>query len=175
MASEDSGRLEAARGYTEPSADSLLPRRPICVAEHLIPFLPGNPVTPSASKDAIGPISAASYGSASISSISWAFIKMLGADGLKLSSKVALLNANYAMNRLKDHYRVRFVNKNNRCAHEFLIDLAEFDDKAGLKVMDIAKRLQDFGIHPPTCSWPISTAMLVSRPLAFACLPTFHI
>ncbi|BGP32310.1 glycine decarboxylase subunit P [Rhodotorula toruloides] len=134
---------------------------PICVAEHLIPFLPGNPVVPSASKDAIGPISAAPYGSASILSISWAFIKMLGADGLKLSSKLALLNANYAMNRLKDHYRVRFVNKNGRCAHEFLIDLAVFDDKAGLKVMDIAKRLQDFGIHPPTCSWPISTAMLI--------------
>ncbi|BGO99861.1 glycine decarboxylase subunit P [Rhodotorula toruloides] len=134
---------------------------PICVAEHLIPFLPGNPVVPSASKDAIGPISAAPFGSASILSISWAFIKMLGADGLKLSSKLALLNANYAMNRLKDHYRVKFVNKNGRCAHEFLIDLAEFDDKAGLKVMDIAKRLQDFGIHPPTCSWPISTAMLI--------------
>ena len=134
---------------------------PICVAEHLIPFLPGHPVVPTGGEHAIGPISAAPYGSASILSISWAYIKMLGAEGLKHATKLALLNANYAMDRLKDHYRVKFVNDKNRCAHEFIIDLAEFDDKAGLKVMDIAKRLQDYGIHPPTCSWPISTAMLI--------------
>ncbi|POY74536.1 putative Glycine dehydrogenase (aminomethyl-transferring) [Rhodotorula taiwanensis] len=134
---------------------------PICVAEHLIPFLPGHPVVATGGDNAIGPISAAPYGSASILSISWAYIKMLGASGLKHATKLALLNANYAMDRLKDHYRVKFVNDKNRCAHEFIIDLAEFDEKAGLKVMDVAKRLQDFGIHPPTCSWPISTAMLI--------------
>ncbi|GAA6042118.1 hypothetical protein JCM8097_003116 [Rhodosporidiobolus ruineniae] len=134
---------------------------PICVAEHLIPFLPGHPVVPTGGDKAIGPISAAPFGSASILSISWAYIKMLGAEGLKYSTKVALLNANYAMDRLKDHYPVKFVNENGRCAHEFLIDLAEFDEKAGIKVMDVAKRLQDYGIHPPTCSWPISTAMLI--------------
>ncbi|GAA6001322.1 hypothetical protein JCM10207_006608 [Rhodosporidiobolus poonsookiae] len=134
---------------------------PICVAEHLIPFLPGHPVVPTGGTEAIGPISAAPYGSASILSISWAYIKMLGAEGLKHSTRVALLNANYAMDRLKEHYQVKFVNENGRCAHEFLIDLAEFDDKAGIKVMDVAKRLQDYGIHPPTCSWPISTAMLI--------------
>ena len=88
---------------------------------------------------------------------------MLGGNGLVHSSKLALLNANYMMNRLKDHYRVKFVNEHDRCAHEFIIDLAEFDEKAGLKVMDFAKRLQDFGIHPPTCSWPLNTAMLVSH------------
>ncbi|GAA5958358.1 hypothetical protein JCM21900_000886 [Sporobolomyces salmonicolor] len=134
---------------------------PICVAEHLIPFLPGHPVVPTGGSDAIGPISAAPFGSASILSISWAYIKMLGASGLKYATKVALLNANYAMARLQDHYRVKFVNEKGRCAHEFIIDLAEFEDKAGLKVMDIAKRLQDYGIHPPTCSWPLSTAMLI--------------
>ncbi|BGP08307.1 glycine decarboxylase subunit P [Rhodotorula toruloides] len=159
--SADAIHLNLHKSFSIPHGGGGPGMGPICVAEHLIPFLPGNPVVPSASKDAIGPISAAPFGSASILSISWAYIKMLGADGLKLSTKLALLNANYAMNRLKDHYRVRFVNKNGRCAHEFLIDLAEFDDKAGLKVMDIAKRLQDFGIHPPTCSWPISTAMLI--------------
>ncbi|GAA6064721.1 hypothetical protein JCM10212_005844 [Sporobolomyces blumeae] len=134
---------------------------PICVADHLIPFLPGHPVIPTGGNEAIGPISASPYGSASILSISWAYIKMLGASGLKHSTKVALLNANYAMARLQDHYRVKFVNEKGRCAHEFIIDLAEFEDSAGLKVMDIAKRLQDYGIHPPTCSWPLSTAMLI--------------
>jgi len=90
-----------------------------------------------------------------------AYIKMLGASGLKFATQVALLNANYAMVRLQDHYRVKFVNDKDRCAHEFIIDLAEFEESAGLKVMDIAKRLQDYGVHPPTCSWPLSTAMLV--------------
>ncbi|GAA5874512.1 hypothetical protein JCM16303_002885 [Sporobolomyces ruberrimus] len=134
---------------------------PICVAEHLIPFLPGHPVIPTGGSCAIGPISASPYGSASILSISWAYIKMLGASGLKYATQVALLNANYAMARLQDHYRVKFVNDKGRCAHEFIIDLAEFEESAGLKVMDVAKRLQDYGIHPPTCSWPLSTAMLI--------------
>ncbi|KAM0753184.1 glycine dehydrogenase [Meredithblackwellia eburnea MCA 4105] len=134
---------------------------PICCADHLKPFLPGHPVIGTGGSEAIGPISAAPFGSASILSISWAYIKMLGAEGLKHSSKVAMLSANYAMSRLKDHYRVKFVNENDKCAHEFIIDLAEFDDTAGLKVMDFAKRLQDFGIHPPTCSWPLNTAMLI--------------
>ena len=86
---------------------------------------------------------------------------MLGGQGLADSSKVALLNANYIAHRLKGHYSVRYTNGNGRVAHELLIDLAEFDKLAGLKVMDFAKRLQDFGFHPPTCSWPISTCMLI--------------
>lgn len=91
---------------------------------------------------------------------------MLGGDGLTHSSKIAMLSANYAMARLSGHYKVKFTNENERCAHEFIIDLAEFDASAGLKVMDFAKRLQDFGIHPPTCSWPLTTAMLVSASLS---------
>ncbi|BGP48274.1 glycine decarboxylase subunit P [Rhodotorula kratochvilovae] len=134
---------------------------PICVAEQLIPFLPGHPLVSTGGKHAIGPVSAAPFGSTSILSISWAYIRMLGAHGLKYSTKLALLNANYAMHRLQDHYRVKFVNDKGRCAHEFILDLAEFDEKAGIKIMDVAKRLQDYGIHPPTCSWPISTAMLI--------------
>lgn len=134
---------------------------PICCAEHLAPFLPGHPTLESATTTSERAVSSAPFGSASITSISWAYIKMLGGSGLTYASKIALLNANYAAARLKDHYKVRFTNENGRCAHEFLIDLAEFDKSAGLNVMDFAKRLQDYGIHPPTCSWPISTAMLI--------------
>ncbi|KAF8528086.1 glycine cleavage system P-protein-domain-containing protein [Hysterangium stoloniferum] len=134
---------------------------PICVAEHLAPFLPSHPIIPVGGSSPIGAVSAAPWGSASILIISWAYIKMLGCKGLADSSKIALLNANYIAYRLTNHYNIRYKNKNNRVAHELLIDLAEFDKKAGLKVTDFAKRLQDYGFHPPTCSWPISTCMLI--------------
>ncbi|KDQ63276.1 hypothetical protein JAAARDRAFT_120793 [Jaapia argillacea MUCL 33604] len=134
---------------------------PICVAEHLAPFLPGHPLVATGGSQAIDAVSAAPFGSASILLISWAYIKMLGGQGLSDSSKVALLNANYMAHRLSGHYSVRYTNHNGRVAHELLIDLAEFDKVAGLKVTDFAKRLQDYGFHPPTCSWPISTCMLI--------------
>lgn len=86
---------------------------------------------------------------------------MLGGSGLTASSKAALLNANYIAVRLSGHYSVRFVNGRGRVAHELLLDLGEFERSAGLRVADFAKRLQDYGFHPPTCSWPISTAMLI--------------
>ena len=106
-------------------------------------------------------MAAAPFGSASILTISWAYIKMLGGTGLSDASKAALLNANYMAHRLAGHYTLRYKNGKDRVAHELLIDLAEFDKAAGLKVMDFAKRLQDYGFHPPTCSWPISTCMLI--------------
>ena len=134
---------------------------PICVAEHLAPFLPTHPVVPIGETQAIDAVSAAPFGSASILLISWAYIKMLGGEGLSESTKAALVNANYMAHRLKDHYSLRYKNKNGRVAHELLIDLSEFDKAAGLKVTDFAKRLQDYGFHPPTCSWPISTCMLI--------------
>lgn len=134
---------------------------PICVAEHLAPFLPCHPVTKIGTSSSIDAVSAAPYGSASIHLISWAYIKMLGGKGLVDSSKIALLNANYMAYRLSSHYNLRYKNDNGRVAHELLIDLAEFDKSAGLKVADFAKRLQDYGFHPPTCSWPISTCMLI--------------
>ncbi|KAF7981097.1 hypothetical protein HWV62_34801 [Athelia sp. TMB] len=134
---------------------------PICVAEHLSPFLPGHSLVPTGGDQAIDAVSAAPFGSASICLISWAYIKMLGGQGLKDSSQLALLNANYMAHRLSGHYSLRFKNGNDRVAHELLIDLAEFDKSAGLKVTDFAKRLQDYGFHPPTCSWPISTCMLI--------------
>ncbi|PCH33969.1 glycine dehydrogenase [Wolfiporia cocos MD-104 SS10] len=134
---------------------------PICVAEHLEPFLPSHPVVALGGEESINAVSAAQFGSASILLISWAYIKMLGGNGLSAASKVALLNANYMAHRLSGHYNLRFKNRNGRVAHELLIDLADFDKAAGLKVTDFAKRLQDYGFHPPTCSWPISTCMLI--------------
>nr|AAS46734.1 glycine dehydrogenase-like protein [Pleurotus djamor] len=135
---------------------------PICVAEHLAPFLPTHPyLSTEANSQAINAVSAAPFGSSSIHLISWAYIKMLGGQGLADSSRIALLNANYMAYRLSGHYSLRYKNNNNRVAHELLIDLAEFDKAAGLKVTDFAKRLQDYGFHPPTCSWPISTCMLI--------------
>ena len=116
--------------------------RPICVAKHLAPFLPSHPIVPVNGDNAIDAVSAAQYGSASILLISWAYIKMLGGEGLSESTRTALLNANYMAHRLKDHYSLRYKNANGRVAHELLIDLAEFDKAAGLKVADFAKRLQ---------------------------------
>ncbi|KAJ7070878.1 glycine cleavage system P-protein-domain-containing protein [Mycena amicta] len=133
---------------------------PICTAEHLSPFLPSHPYMHDVGDKAMNPVSAAPFGSASILLISWAYIKMLGGEGLVNSSKIALLNANYMAHRLSEHYTLRYKNEHGRVAHELLIDLAEFE-KAGLKVTDFAKRLQDYGFHPPTCSWPISTCMLI--------------
>ncbi|KAI6047934.1 glycine cleavage system P-protein-domain-containing protein [Pisolithus marmoratus] len=134
---------------------------PICVVEHLAPFLPSHPLVETGGSRAIDAVSAGPFGSASILLISWAYIKMLGGDGLSQSTNIALLNANYMASRLAGHYTLRFKNRNGRVAHELLIDLAEFDRTAGLKIMDFAKRLQDYGFHPPTCSWPISTCMLI--------------
>ncbi|KAF8203816.1 glycine dehydrogenase [Pholiota molesta] len=120
---------------------------PICVAAHLAPFLPSHPAMPVQGEQAINAVSAAPFGSASINLISWAYIKMLGGNGLVESSKIALLNANYMASRLQGHYNLRYKNENGRVAHELLIDLAEFDKAAGLKVTDFAKRLQDYGFH----------------------------
>jgi len=107
-----------------------------------VPFLPKHHILPETSSTAIEPVAAAPWGSASIALISWAYIKMLGGKGLNDSSKVALLNANYMASRLLGHYTLRYKNENGRVAHELLIDLAEFQKSAGLKVNDFAKRLQ---------------------------------
>lgn len=137
---------------------------PICSAKHLEPFLPGHPsaseVGMAAGAEAIGPISAAPYGSASILTIAWAYIRQLGWDGLRDSSAHAMLAANYMAGRLAGSYKLRYTNAQGRVAHEFLLDLAEFKS-AGVQVMDVAKRLGDFGFHAPTCSWPISTGLLI--------------
>lgn len=130
---------------------------PISCKAHLAPFLPTHPIIPTGGEQAINAVSAAPYGSASINTISWAYIKMLGGEGLTEVSKIALLNANYIAERLKPYYNIRFKGSKGRVAHECLIDLAEFEKSAGLKVVDFSKRLQDYSFHPPTAQWPIST------------------
>lgn len=136
---------------------------PIGVAGHLAPFLPGHPVAKpdSAGEHAIGPISAAPYGSASILPISWVYIALMGAAGLKKATQVAILNANYMAARLKDHYDIVYTGKNGRVAHEFILDCRAFDKTAGIKIDDIAKRLVDYGFHAPTMSWPVAGTLMV--------------
>ena len=130
---------------------------PICVAPHLIPFLPGHPLQ---SESATGPVSAAPIGSASILTISWAYIAMMGALGLKLATETAILNANYMAKRLSEHYSILYTGKHGRCAHEFILDLREFKAK-GVEVEDVAKRLMDYGFHAPTMSFPVPGTLMV--------------
>lgn len=134
---------------------------PIGVAEHLAPFLPGHPVVEGVGGDqAIQPVSAAPYGSASILLISWAYIAMMGGEGLTRASQLAILNANYVAERIKDSYDILFRGHEGRCAHEFIMDLRPFKEH-GLTEVDVAKRLMDYGYHAPTMSWPVVGTMMV--------------
>lgn len=138
---------------------------PIGVKKHLIPFLPSHPVVaPQSSRGErthpFGVISAAPYGSSAILPISWSYIKLMGPKGLAHATKIAILNANYMAARLKDHYDVLFIGKDGYCAHEFIVDAKDFK-KFGIEAIDIAKRLQDYGFHAPTVSWPVSTALMI--------------
>jgi glycine dehydrogenase len=128
---------------------------PICCNDRLAPFLPGHPVVEVGGEKAIGPVSAAPWGSASILVISWAYIALLGRSGVRLASEVAILNANYMARRLEDHFDVLFRGKNGRVAHEFILDMRPFRKSAGITEEDVAKRLQDYGFHGPTMSWPV--------------------
>jgi glycine dehydrogenase len=136
---------------------------PIGVASHLAPFLPGHPVIRplGTGEQAIGPVSAAPYGSASILPISWMYVAMMGAEGLRKATQVAILSANYMAKRLGGHYDVLFTNANGRCAHEFIVDCRGFDKSADVKIDDIAKRLMDFGFHAPTMSWPVPGTLMI--------------
>lgn len=135
---------------------------PIGVAEHLAPFLPGHPLVANVGgSKAIAPISGAPWGSASILPISWAYIKMMGARGLTHATKITLLNANYIMSRLRPHYPILYTNDNDRCAHEFILDTRKFKETAGIEAIDIAKRLQDYGFHAPTMSWPVANTLMI--------------
>ena len=143
---------------------------PIACAEHLAPFLPGHPVVDphNAAKhergigeQAIGPVSAAPWGSPSILPIPWVYIRLMGAPGLKKATQVAILNANYMATRLKDHYPVLYSGANGRVAHEFIIDLREFKKTADIDPDDVAKRLMDYGFHAPTMSWPVAGTLMI--------------
>lgn len=133
---------------------------PICVAAHLKPFLPGNPVVKTGGDQGIHSVSAAPWGSASILTISYAYISLMGAKGLKKATQVAILNANYIKERLAGDYPVLYTGKNGRAAHEMIIDCREFK-KAGIEVEDIAKRLMDYGFHAPTVSFPVAGTLMI--------------
>jgi glycine dehydrogenase len=134
---------------------------PIAVAPHLARFLPGHPLVPTGGSEAIGPISAAPWGSASILLIPWAYISMMGADGLKRATEIAILNANYVAERLQPHYPVFYRGKRRRVAHECIFDLRQFKKTAGIEAEDVAKRLMDYGFHAPTMSFPIPGTLMV--------------
>jgi len=143
---------------------------PICVKGFLEPYLPH--------KDSQTPVASASFGSASIVPISWSYIATMGEcdlylhrnnfantvvgdEGLRKATKTALLNANYLLARLKDHYPILYTNDNGRCAHEFIVDIRPFKASAGIEVVDVAKRLQDYGFHSPTMSWPVPNTLMI--------------
>ncbi|OLN96610.1 putative glycine dehydrogenase (decarboxylating), mitochondrial [Colletotrichum chlorophyti] len=129
---------------------------PICVKSHLAPYLPGR------SAEAEEPmVASAPFGSAGILPISWAYNALMGNDGLRLATKTAILNANYLLSRLKPHYKILYTNDNGRCAHEFILDARPFSATAGVEAIDIAKRLQDYGFHAPTMSWPVTNTLMI--------------
>lgn len=133
---------------------------PICVNEKLAPYLPGH-LTLANEPKAIPAVSAAPFGSASILLISYAYIKMLGADGLKSSTEYAILNANYMRARLSADYPILYTGKNGTCAHEFIIDLRPFKQSAGIEAEDVAKRLMDYNFHAPTLSFPVAGTIMI--------------
>lgn len=134
---------------------------PIAVAAHLAPFLPGHPVVPTGGKQAIGPVSAAPFGSATIVLISWAYIAMMGSEGLKHATMLAILNANYMAKRLEAHYPILYTGINGRVAHEFIVDLRGFKESSGIEAEDVAKRLMDYGFHAPTVSFPVAGTLMI--------------
>jgi glycine dehydrogenase len=135
---------------------------PIAVAPHLMPFLPGHPLADvGGGVEAIGPVSAAPWGSASILPISYLYIDLLGGDGLTLASKVAILNANYIAHRLDPHFPVLYKGNRGLVAHECILDCRPYKASAGIEVEDIAKRLMDYGFHAPTVSFPVAGTLMV--------------
>jgi len=133
---------------------------PICVNEKLAPYLPSHPVLKNRTEQ-IHAISAAPYGSASILLISYAYIKMLGANGIRKATEYAILNANYMKFRLKKYYKILYTGKGGTCAHEFIVDLRPFKSTAGIEAEDVAKRLMDYGFHAPTLSFPVPGTIMI--------------
>ncbi len=134
---------------------------PIGVVEKLVPFLPSHAIVNTGGDKGITAVSAAPYGSALILLISYGYIKMLGNEGVKQATEVAILNANYMKDVLKDHYKILYTGKNGRCAHEMILDCNEFKMASGVEVADIAKRLMDYGFHAPTVAFPVVNTLMV--------------
>ena len=132
---------------------------PIAVAAHLAPYLPGHPLATVTA--GVGPVSAAPYGSPSILPISFAYIAMMGGDGLTLATQIAILNANYMAKRLEEHFPVLYRGARGRVAHEFILDCRPFKKSAGIEAEDIAKRLMDYGFHAPTMSFPVPGTLMI--------------
>ena len=133
---------------------------PICVADHLKDFLPSNPIIPSGGKHHIDAISSAPWGSALVCLISYGYIRMLGKLGVKNSTEIAIVNANYMKTKLEKNFKILYSGENGRSAHEFIIDCREFK-KYNIEVVDIAKRLIDYGFHAPTVSFPVPGTMMI--------------
>jgi glycine dehydrogenase len=134
---------------------------PIGVVPALVPFLPSHPVVPVSGPQAIGPVSAAPWGSANILVISWAYIAMMGGEGLTRATKMAILNANYMAAKLEPHYPIVYKGTHGRVAHEFIMDLRAVKASAGIEVEDVAKRLMDYGFHAPTTSFPVPGTLMI--------------
>lgn len=138
---------------------------PIGLAKQLAPFAPGHPLVscapPGGADDAVGATAAAPWGSASILPISWVYCKLMGTAGLQSASELAILNANYMAGRLQHAYSILFTGEQGRCAHEFILDVREFKNTAGIEATDIAKRLQDYSFHAPTMSWPVPNTLMI--------------
>ncbi len=134
---------------------------PVAVAEHLAPFLPGHPVVAPVGGGSTGPISAAPYGSAGILPISWMYMRMMGADGLRQATETAVLAANYVADRLKEHYPVLYTGRQGLVAHECIIDLRPAEQATGIGNDDVAKRLADYGFHAPTMSFPVAGTLMI--------------
>ena len=133
---------------------------PICVADHLAPFLPDHPIVRVGGPQSCGTVAAAPWGSATILPISWAYITLMGWDGLEQATKVAILNANYIAHRLKGHYELLYSGERGLVAHECIIDTRPFK-ASGIEVEDIAKRIIDYGFHPPTVSFPVPGTLMI--------------
>ncbi|MCZ6599798.1 MAG: aminomethyl-transferring glycine dehydrogenase [Acidobacteria bacterium] len=134
---------------------------PICVARHLLPYLPRHPLVETGGGDGIEPVAAAPHGSASILPISYAYIAMMGHAGLTRATHVAILNANYIARRLRDYYPVVYSGRNDMVAHECILDVRSWKGDAGIEPADIARRLMDYGFHAPTMSWPVAGTLMV--------------
>lgn len=134
---------------------------PIGVKGHLSPFLPGHPIVRTGGEKAIGPVSAAPWGSASILPISWMYIRMMGASGLTRATQIAILNANYIAQRLHPFFPVLYRGKTGLVAHECIVDLRPLKKKAEIEVEDVSKRLMDYGFHAPTVSWPVAGTVMI--------------
>jgi glycine dehydrogenase len=134
---------------------------PIGVAKQLTPFLPSNPLIKTGGENAITAVSSAPWGSAYVCLISYGYIKMLGTSGLRKSTEMAILNANYMKAKLENDYKILYTNHNNRVAHEMILECRDFKQESGIEVVDIAKRLMDYGFHAPTVSFPVAGTLMV--------------